>query len=363
MNNNETSQLVEQNSDEKTFDFKFTGTGLEYCKIWFSNLALSILSVGIYSAWAKVKREKYLLASTVLDGSTFTYTADPVKILKGRFIAMAFFIIYSVVSELHIVANLIGLAILMCAFPWILASALRFRARYTQYRGMPFHHKANTFGIFKYSICSRIIGFLAFGFLIPWARFKERSYFVNQLHYGKQKFSFNGELGSFYLAYLIPVISFTGLFLIFGLLAAAANEILLPETISAEEQSKLIKSAVAFSIILAFILISLFFQKMLGFLVTRATLNATEFAGLKMSCKATLPAYLLILVTNTILFFLSMGLATPWCTIRIRRFLVNSMTLTGNGNLGEISADTQRAETALGGEAADLYDLDLDFGF
>ena len=51
--------------------FSFTGTGKEYFKIWIVNILLSIVTLGIYSAWAKVRTEKYLHGNTFLNGSSF----------------------------------------------------------------------------------------------------------------------------------------------------------------------------------------------------------------------------------------------------------------------------------------------------
>jgi len=36
--------------------FVFHGTGREYFKIWIVNLVLTIATLGIYAAWAKVRR-------------------------------------------------------------------------------------------------------------------------------------------------------------------------------------------------------------------------------------------------------------------------------------------------------------------
>lgn len=35
--------------------FSFTGSAGEYFRIWIVNIALSIVTLGIYSAWAKVR--------------------------------------------------------------------------------------------------------------------------------------------------------------------------------------------------------------------------------------------------------------------------------------------------------------------
>src|SRR5437016_993839 len=39
--------------------FVFTGTGSEYFRIWVVNLLLTILTFGVFSAWAKVRRLQY----------------------------------------------------------------------------------------------------------------------------------------------------------------------------------------------------------------------------------------------------------------------------------------------------------------
>src|SRR5690606_19467483 len=67
----------------------FTGSGGEYFRIWIVNLLLSILSLGIYSAWAKVRRQRYFHRNTRLAGSAFDYHARPAAILLGRIVAAA----------------------------------------------------------------------------------------------------------------------------------------------------------------------------------------------------------------------------------------------------------------------------------
>jgi len=57
--------------------FQFTGTSGEYFRIWIANLLLSIVTVGIYSAWAKVRTNRYMYGNTLLDGMPFRYDADP----------------------------------------------------------------------------------------------------------------------------------------------------------------------------------------------------------------------------------------------------------------------------------------------
>src|SRR3984885_11638604 len=80
---------------------QFTGKGSEYFGIWIVNLLLTILTLGIYSAWAKVRRLKYFYRHTELAASTFDFHGSPIRILIGRVLALAMLIGYNVSVRLH----------------------------------------------------------------------------------------------------------------------------------------------------------------------------------------------------------------------------------------------------------------------
>ena len=58
------------------FTFAFTGRADEYFGIWIVNALLKVLTAGIYSAWAKVRKRRYFFGNTLLDGAPFDYLAD-----------------------------------------------------------------------------------------------------------------------------------------------------------------------------------------------------------------------------------------------------------------------------------------------
>ncbi len=47
--------------NRRTLRFEFTGDGREYFRIWIVNVSLTVITLGIYSAWAKVRRMRYFL--------------------------------------------------------------------------------------------------------------------------------------------------------------------------------------------------------------------------------------------------------------------------------------------------------------
>ncbi|HAG47009.1 MAG TPA: DUF898 domain-containing protein, partial [Gammaproteobacteria bacterium] len=83
---NSTISATRERSSEMPVEF--TGSGGEYFRIWIVNLVLTILTLGIYSAWAKVRTKRYFYRNTIIGGSPFEYHARPIQILKGRAIVV-----------------------------------------------------------------------------------------------------------------------------------------------------------------------------------------------------------------------------------------------------------------------------------
>src|SRR5690606_4063849 len=73
----------------------FTGSGGAYFKIWIVNVSLTILTLGIFSAWAKVRRLQYFHRHPHLAGASFDFHGEPIAILKGRIVGGALFLLYT----------------------------------------------------------------------------------------------------------------------------------------------------------------------------------------------------------------------------------------------------------------------------
>jgi len=122
--------------------FHFTGKAGEYFGIWIVNLFLTIVTLGIYSAWAKVRKKRYFYGNTWVAGANFDFHGNPVAILKGRLLAFAAFAAYTLAGHYSPkVAALIALAI-MPAVPWLLVRSFAFNALNSSYRNLRFHFRA-----------------------------------------------------------------------------------------------------------------------------------------------------------------------------------------------------------------------------
>src|SRR5712671_5446340 len=79
------SEVGSEASDRGTtaltrYRFDFTGLTGEYFRIWVVSLFLSVVTLGIYSAWGKVRKKRYLYSHTELDGTGFEFRATPLAI-------------------------------------------------------------------------------------------------------------------------------------------------------------------------------------------------------------------------------------------------------------------------------------------
>ena len=123
---------------------RFTGSGGEYFKIWIVNILLTIVTLGIYSAWAKVKRMQYFYRNTTLDGASFDFHGSPKAILKGRVIAFSMLGVLNVAAKVDPMLYGIALLAIAVALPWFLQRSFRFRLANTSYRGLRFAFEGST---------------------------------------------------------------------------------------------------------------------------------------------------------------------------------------------------------------------------
>ena len=54
----------------------FTGSGGDYFKLWLSNLLLTIVTLGIYTPWARRRRIQYFFRNTEVGADPLDFTAS-----------------------------------------------------------------------------------------------------------------------------------------------------------------------------------------------------------------------------------------------------------------------------------------------
>lgn len=77
---------------------RFSGSAREYFPIWIKNLLLTIVTLGVYSAWGENRTQHYFLSHTHLNSQAFDYQKDPYKTLFFRGVVAGSIGIYLLIS-------------------------------------------------------------------------------------------------------------------------------------------------------------------------------------------------------------------------------------------------------------------------
>ena len=67
-------------------------------------------------------------------------------------------------------------------------------------------------------------------------------------------------------------------------------------------------------------------------------------------------------LSNIVVLVLTLGLATPWAQIRMARYRISHLALTGETDWDQFVGEKKDASRALGEEIAEMFDVDLSFG-
>lgn len=204
--------MTNEVNNQKLTPIVFQGKASEYFGIWIVNLLLSLVTLGVYSAWAKVRRKKYFYNNTLIDNVGFDYHANPIAILKGRVIAFVFFLFYSQSVHISPFLPLLFLVIFFIALPWIVVRGLLFNARNSSHRGLRFDFVGKVGQAVKVFIGLPLLLIPTFGLIAPYVA-HERSQFVMSNHrFGLSQFDMSRVVKQFYKVYLIVfIIPFIGI--------------------------------------------------------------------------------------------------------------------------------------------------------
>ncbi len=117
---------------------KFTGSGSEYFRIWIVNLLLTLVTLGLYFPWAKVRRLRYFYANTLVDSDPLQFHGTPLQMFKGFVIVVAGFALYSVAGEFSRTAGFLAFLVVAALWPLLFRSSMCFRLSNTSWRGLRF---------------------------------------------------------------------------------------------------------------------------------------------------------------------------------------------------------------------------------
>jgi len=380
---------------------RFTASGSEYFRIWIANLLLTLLTLGLYHPWAKVRKLRYFYGNTWVGDHAFDFHGDPKRMLRGTLLVGAMFIAYSAAGRFAPSAGLVALAIVAVILPALFLASMRFRMANTSWRGMRFHFTGSMGGAYQALLPALLPAALVFGFtlLVPepdtaqaadaiappaWALASMGVLVLGTLalmplifwglkryqhgHYalGKVQSRLQAGPGAFYLLFLktfgvtllttvVIAIAVVVLSAIFGFASAIGGGGL--------AQGGSVFTIMAFVLMgmAAYVALLVVSNTFMASRLQNLVWNATRSSEVRFTSDLRLGPLMRLTLKNWLLIVLTLGLYWPFAAVASARVKLEAVTVRTRGSLDELTARVGRtgATDASGDAAGELFGLDV----
>jgi uncharacterized membrane protein YjgN (DUF898 family) len=364
---------------------RFTGTGGEYFRIWAVNLLLTIVTLGIYSAWAKVRRTRWFWGNTQVDGASFQYHGSPGAILRGRIAVGVVFVAYSLAGRLSITAAIVAAVLLGLLAPWLFLKAMRFKLTNTTWRGLRFGFRSSVGEAYAALAPSVVLWVLftaeastlrpgagqdgppemkalfalyALVFIsLPFLHERFKRWQHGATTCGSLRFALQPSKGAFYgtyaLTFLVGLLPFVAL----GVFAAVVFMTVLRPAPGTTPDLWTIMAVFYPATVLAYLLPYAFFSAR----IQRQVWSRTQGGPIRFDTRVTMGGLLKVWLKHGLLTLITAGLYWPYAAVAITRYRLECLTVQADAAPEAIAAGQGEVEPSAAGEGAVDF-LGWDFG-
>ena len=384
---------------------KFEGSGKEYFKIWIVNVLLTIVTLGFYYPWAKVRNRRYFYANSILNDRNFEYHATGKQLFVGFLISMALFITYVVIQQVSPIGSLMLIGALFIAIPWLIWRSMMFNMRMTSFSNVRFGFVGKLsdsyMNFFVYpallmigyivlaigvevlmpilgmgltSMISFIVFLIFIVFAVSFIKKKNTEYIINVSRYGQGIFQTNVKTKEFMTIMLktvgIAILTMLITALIIGALVYAT--VGLETLISIQEaandpQMMQAKMAAIMPIVglayLGMILASMF---IMAYSMTRQRTyvynNTTLDDEISFASTLKVKQFAWVMITNFLAVIATLGLAMPWAKVRVARVMLENTQVHAAAGFDQYMTQKQNESSSLGEQIGDAFDVDVGLG-
>jgi uncharacterized membrane protein YjgN (DUF898 family) len=306
----------------------FHGTGGSLLGIHIVNVFLTVVTLGVYYFWAKVRVRNYLLSQTEFEGDRFAYHGTGRELLLGFLKAMLLIGVPIVVVNVaiplitrgpvvHAAAGALSYLMILSFLGFAMVGARRYRLSRTSWRGVRFSFRGEVLAFLKLFVGGSLLSTVTFGLYYPFFETRRYGFLISHSYFGSQKFAFDGTGRDLFWRYVLTLLSFVptlGLSWVWFL---------------ARKQ--------------------------------RYFWDHTSFGDARFHSTVTGSRLLWLMLGNALLLIVTLGFGWPWVVVRNARFAFAYLTIGGPLDLTTVQQDAQTA-SATGEGLAGILDAGFDFG-
>ena len=335
---------------------EFHGSAQTLFGIWIVNVFLTILTLGVYYFWAKVRIREYILSQTSFEGDRFAYHGSGTELLIGWLKAMLFIGIPYLALTYGVAwlgadgitlwaSGLISWLILLLFPPLAGMWALRYRLSRTSWRGVRFAFRGPALPYLKLVGKGMILTLVTLGLYYPFYTSQKRAFTVSNTCFGTERFSFDGRGRELFQICFKAIL--LGIFLIgLGLFASL---------------SWIVNRHLWFVFPITLVVLLALPWSYLQAEKQRFFWNHTTFRAGRCQSTVEFDSLLWLKLGNLILLVCSLGLAWPWARVRNLHYTFQQHALHGPFTVEGIVHSPVNA-SATGDEIAGWFDVGFDLG-
>ena len=366
---NNSQSITESDSGTQPNRFQpltFSGAAVDYFKIHFVNLLLSIITIGLYVPWARVRHRRFFYSNTRILGDGIDYLARGIDLLKGWLIAMAVLISYNILPMIdneYAVFQLGYTGALILLAPWAINKSLQFNARNLVWRDVRFKWDGTYLGVAIYLFLGPLLGILSFGLLLPIFSRLMSHYIAKHYSFSTTRFTIETSLANFYKAALAAVGVFIGVVIVVAVPVAlylffAGNGEQGLTSVFAHSQGTIITAIFAGQLVFIGLIMAVttYYRA-----VTRNLMVNGLALGDDIRFRSDISAIRLVVITlqNAVVSILSLSLLWPWAQVRKYRYMVDNTWLRPNGDLDHFIDQQQAKSSALGDALSEAGGIEI----
>lgn len=338
---------------------QFSGRGGEFFRIWIVNLFLTIVTVGIYTPWAKVRTRQYFYAHTTIAGEPFEYLADPMILLRGYLLIGGGFLVYSFSQVVPVLSGLI-LLFFYIGFPWLVFKSLRFYAHNSSFKNVRFQFLGSIGEAYTTYLALPIAIPFTLGLIVPYWMYYKKRYFFENFAFGATRCNFTAQAKPFYWIYFKAGLMMLVPFCLVGVAAA----VIIPrfEEVGGPAMDGGMQALLIGAVVVIYgglILGSTFVQQYIYARTMNYCWGQSDLGSVSFESTLHPGRLMLIQATNILAVVVSGGLLYPWAKVRKTKYILEQLTLHTTGGLDDFSAASAADEAALGEAAMDFFDFEI----
>jgi uncharacterized membrane protein YjgN (DUF898 family) len=335
------------------YRLEFRGTAREYFGIWIVNMLLKIVTLGFYTAWAKVRQRRYFAGTTLLAGEPFEYLAEPKALFRGWLIAVAAVVTYTVSSRYSPrLAIVVGLLI-FCALPWVIVRSRIFNCRNLAHRNIRLGFSPDYRGSYRVYLGYPLLIPLTLGILYPYVAYRQKRFLVENSSFGSTPFRFTARPKEFYVFFLQVLALAVGLVIATMVFTGVFLSGLAPQLKKAPQFASLVP--------IGFFLVYFVFAIGVMTALNNLVWNRTALGDIRFASDMSPSVVIWLYLSGLVAVACSLGLLFPWAAVRLRRYRYDHLVLRAAGGIEGFVAGVQAAAVgAAGEEIGDVFGLDVD---